>query len=185
MFMTHLSRRFKISVLSLTYVAYVCYHMTRKPIAVVKSVLHRNCSDLPRPSHFNELTVHDDDTWCDYAPFGESPLARMLRNLLIIRLCRWPGRLGPSRLPRLEFPRLLRHRHVLLGHDCGARLPPLLPLARNAVLRVLLLRFWLRKDQRHPLDALLRHHSGPCWHLPDHWMAGSKFSPEWHLHKLS
>jgi MFS transporter, OPA family, solute carrier family 37 (glycerol-3-phosphate transporter), member 1/2 len=61
--------RFKISVLTLTYVSYVCYHMTRKPIAVVKSVLHRNCSDLPRPS---DLDVHgNDDNWCDYAPFGE------------------------------------------------------------------------------------------------------------------
>lgn len=70
-----LPRRFKISVLSITYISYVCYHMTRKPIAVVKSVLHRNCSDLPRPSHFNELTVHDDDTWCDYAPFGKPLLA--------------------------------------------------------------------------------------------------------------
>lgn len=45
--------------------------MTRKPIAVVKSVLHRNCSDIPRPSDL-KLSVFDDDTWCDYAPFGKS-----------------------------------------------------------------------------------------------------------------
>lgn len=62
------SRRYKISVLSLTYIAYVCYHMTRKPIAVVKSVLHRNCSDLP--SHLKLTHLNDDDNWCDYAPFG-------------------------------------------------------------------------------------------------------------------
>ena len=65
-------------MLSLTYVAYVCYHMTRKPIAVVKSVLHRNCSDVPRPSNL-QLTLLNDDTWCDYAPFGK-------RNICTIEL---------------------------------------------------------------------------------------------------
>jgi MFS transporter, OPA family, solute carrier family 37 (glycerol-3-phosphate transporter), member 1/2 len=44
--------------------------MTRKPIAVVKSVLHRNCSDLP--SHLKLTHLNDDDNWCDYAPFGRS-----------------------------------------------------------------------------------------------------------------
>lgn len=33
---------FKSSILVLTYMAYACYHMTRKPISVVKSVLHTN-----------------------------------------------------------------------------------------------------------------------------------------------
>lgn len=69
--------RFKISVLSLTYVAYVCYHMTRKPIAVVKSVLHRNCSDVPRPSHRLTL-LDDDDTWCEYAPFDGEDASALL-----------------------------------------------------------------------------------------------------------
>lgn len=58
-------------MLSLTYVAYVCYHMTRKPLAVVKSVLHRNCSEIiPRPSGLKLSGLNDDDTWCDYVPFG-------------------------------------------------------------------------------------------------------------------
>ena len=65
---TLLNSSAKISVLFLTYIAYVCYHMTRKPIAVVKSVLHRNCSDLPMPK--DTLGI-DIDTWCDYAPFSE------------------------------------------------------------------------------------------------------------------
>lgn len=66
-------------MLTLTYVAYVCYHMTRKPIAVVKSVLHRNCSDLPRPS---DLGLHgDDDNWCDYKPF-DGPDASALLGFL-------------------------------------------------------------------------------------------------------
>ncbi|KAG5677445.1 hypothetical protein PVAND_007203 [Polypedilum vanderplanki] len=61
---------FKLSVLLLTYISYVCYHMTRKPLAVVKSVLHRNCSDVAPPiPHILTLTNSNDDTWCDYAPF--------------------------------------------------------------------------------------------------------------------
>lgn len=56
---------FKFSVLALTYAAYTCYHMTRKPISVVKSVLHRNCSSLDPPSPVR----HNDSTWCDYPPF--------------------------------------------------------------------------------------------------------------------
>ncbi|XP_037912706.1 glucose-6-phosphate exchanger SLC37A2 isoform X1 [Hermetia illucens] len=56
---------FKFSVLFLTYAAYTCYHMSRKPISVVKSVLHRNCSELePPPS-----VLPNDTNWCDYAPF--------------------------------------------------------------------------------------------------------------------
>lgn len=57
-----------MSVLFLTYISYVCYHMTRKPIAVVKSVLHRNCSDLGQ-QHVSRMVLGNDETWCDYAPF--------------------------------------------------------------------------------------------------------------------
>jgi MFS transporter, OPA family, solute carrier family 37 (glycerol-3-phosphate transporter), member 1/2 len=74
-----LNCRFKISVLTLTYVSYVCYHMTRKPIAVVKSVLHRNCSDVPRPpSGIDRIMLGDDDTWCEYAPFDGSNASVLL-----------------------------------------------------------------------------------------------------------
>lgn len=52
--------------------------MTRKPIAVVKSVLHRNCSGMPKPS---ELKFYDDDNWCDYAPF-DGPDASALLGFL-------------------------------------------------------------------------------------------------------
>ncbi len=43
--------------------------MTRKPIAVVKSVLHRNCSDLPPPPAYSRSVLANDETWCDYPPF--------------------------------------------------------------------------------------------------------------------
>ncbi|XP_025074988.1 glucose-6-phosphate exchanger SLC37A2 isoform X2 [Pogonomyrmex barbatus] len=36
-------------ILTLTYMAYTCYHLTRKPISVVKNVLSVNCSSLPVP----------------------------------------------------------------------------------------------------------------------------------------
>lgn len=55
--------------------------MTRKPIAVVKSVLHRNCSDLPMPKN---LVGIDADTWCDYAPFGEFFLFDLVLFIKII-----------------------------------------------------------------------------------------------------
>lgn len=55
----------RAGVLGLTYLAYTCYHLTRKPISVVKSVLSHNCSDLVPPSGTN------DSYWCDWAPFGK------------------------------------------------------------------------------------------------------------------
>ncbi|XP_037944918.1 glucose-6-phosphate exchanger SLC37A2-like [Teleopsis dalmanni] len=48
---------YKISVLFLTYLSYTCYHMSRKPISVVKSVLNDNCT--------NGTSTH-----CGYAPFN-------------------------------------------------------------------------------------------------------------------
>lgn len=55
---------FKASIFVLTYLAYTCYHMTRKPISVVKSVLHVNCSSD---------TVHNSTTNdCGYPPFDDS-----------------------------------------------------------------------------------------------------------------
>lgn len=71
---------FKLSVLMLTYFSYVCYHMTRKPLAVVKSVLHRNCSDLPKLAT-DTITLDSDDTSCNYAPF-DGPDASALLGFL-------------------------------------------------------------------------------------------------------
>lgn len=68
-----LFHRYKFSVLALTYVAYTCYHLTRKPISVVKAVLHRNCSLLEVPKQVTDAT--NESTWCDYAPFGKLNLA--------------------------------------------------------------------------------------------------------------
>lgn len=57
-------------VLGLTYMAYTCYHLTRKPISVVKNVLSLNCTGKsPPPDVF--INGSNMDTWCDWAPFGE------------------------------------------------------------------------------------------------------------------
>jgi len=57
-------------ILALTYLAYTCYHLTRKPISVVKNVLSLNCSNLPVPADIF-VNASNRDTWCDWAPFGK------------------------------------------------------------------------------------------------------------------
>lgn len=71
--------RFKSSILVLTYASYACFHMTRKPLSVIKTVLHRNCTDIPNP----EFHSTKDSTWCEYAPFdGSDADAKALFGLL-------------------------------------------------------------------------------------------------------
>lgn len=52
-----------MSIFLLTFLAYACYHMSRKPISVVKSVLHGNCSNT-------QAKLHEAGD-CGYAPFGK------------------------------------------------------------------------------------------------------------------
>ncbi|XP_059613995.1 glucose-6-phosphate exchanger SLC37A2 isoform X2 [Phlebotomus argentipes] len=72
---------FRFSVLALTYIAYCCYHLTRKPISVVKSVLHRNCSTVALPKGVLLSDAIDNSTWCDYPPF-DGPNASALFGTL-------------------------------------------------------------------------------------------------------
>ncbi|XP_052842195.1 glucose-6-phosphate exchanger SLC37A2 isoform X2 [Drosophila gunungcola] len=62
---------YKMSVFVLTFLAYACYHMCRKPISVVKSVLQGNCSTALA------ATSHE----CGYAPF-DVPDATTLFGML-------------------------------------------------------------------------------------------------------
>lgn len=57
--------------------------MSRRPISVVKSVLHRNCTDI-RPTNPDE-----NDNWCEWAPFG-----KLLNNC------------------NLQFPQILNLRYI-------------------------------------------------------------------------
>ncbi|XP_050302480.1 glucose-6-phosphate exchanger SLC37A2 isoform X1 [Anthonomus grandis grandis] len=64
---------YKASIVFLTYMGYMSYHLSRKPISVVKAVLHRNCSTLTPP------TADAPQNWCDWAPFdGSDSMASQL-----------------------------------------------------------------------------------------------------------
>ncbi|XP_076687360.1 major facilitator superfamily transporter 16 isoform X2 [Andrena cerasifolii] len=67
-------------ILALTYLAYTCYHMTRKPISVVKNVLSLNCSSISPPPNVL-INSTNRDTWCDWAPF-DTPDAPALLGML-------------------------------------------------------------------------------------------------------
>ncbi|KAK9297166.1 hypothetical protein QLX08_009037 [Tetragonisca angustula] len=64
-------------ILALTYLAYTCYHMTRKPMSVVKNVLSFNCSTLSPPPNFL-INSSNRDTWCDWAPFDTADAPALL-----------------------------------------------------------------------------------------------------------
>ncbi|KAM9782025.1 glucose-6-phosphate exchanger SLC37A2 isoform X1 [Syngnathus typhle] len=55
-------------ILLLTFLFYTAYHLSRKPISIVKSELHRNCSGVIRPADVN---ITNNVTWCDWAPFDQ------------------------------------------------------------------------------------------------------------------
>uniref|UniRef100_A0A452RU16 Glucose-6-phosphate exchanger SLC37A2 n=1 Tax=Ursus americanus TaxID=9643 RepID=A0A452RU16_URSAM len=63
-------------ILLLTFFIYTCYHMSRKPISVVKSRLHQNCSELVKP--VNDSHSLNDTTWCDWAPFDKNNYKELL-----------------------------------------------------------------------------------------------------------
>ncbi|KAL6098471.1 slc37a2 [Pungitius sinensis] len=56
-------------ILTLTFLFYTAYHLSRKPISIVKSELHRNCSSVIRPA---DLNFTNNATWCDWAPFDQN-----------------------------------------------------------------------------------------------------------------
>ncbi|CAB3233456.1 unnamed protein product [Arctia plantaginis] len=68
---------YQASVLILTFFTYMTYHLTRKPISVVKNVLHQNCSALTPPPG----TDPNDDQWCNWAPFNTTDANTLLGAL--------------------------------------------------------------------------------------------------------
>uniref|UniRef100_A0A8C7ZU28 Glucose-6-phosphate exchanger SLC37A2 n=1 Tax=Oryzias sinensis TaxID=183150 RepID=A0A8C7ZU28_9TELE len=60
--------RYRGFILLLTFLFYTAYHLSRKPISIVKSELHRNCSTVIRPPGIN---ITDNETWCDWSPFDQ------------------------------------------------------------------------------------------------------------------
>ncbi|XP_069803052.1 glucose-6-phosphate exchanger SLC37A2 isoform X1 [Dendropsophus ebraccatus] len=65
-------------IIVLTFLIYTAYHLSRKPISIVKSQLHRNCSEIPNPpANISE----NDTTWCNWAPFDQSNYKELLGSL--------------------------------------------------------------------------------------------------------
>ncbi|XP_063545604.1 glucose-6-phosphate exchanger SLC37A2 isoform X1 [Cydia strobilella] len=70
-------RCYQIFILVLTYFTYMTYHLTRKPISVVKSVLHQNCSGQVPPPDVDP----NDENWCNWAPFNTTDANTLLGAL--------------------------------------------------------------------------------------------------------
>ncbi|XP_069994363.1 glucose-6-phosphate exchanger SLC37A2 [Penaeus vannamei] len=66
-------RAYSVWMWVLTFFIYCSYHLSRKPISVVKNVLNQNCSDLTPPSP-NPNNSH----WCDWKPFDKENSATLL-----------------------------------------------------------------------------------------------------------
>ncbi|XP_073459343.1 glucose-6-phosphate exchanger SLC37A2 isoform X1 [Aquarana catesbeiana] len=65
-------------IMVLTFVFYTSYHLSRKPLSVVKGQLHRNCSEFPKPpGNLSE----NDTTWCNWAPFDGPNYKELLGSL--------------------------------------------------------------------------------------------------------
>lgn len=60
--------RYSTWIWILTFLTYCSFHLSRKPISVVKNVLNQNCSSLtPDPG----TNITNNSHWCDWKPFGE------------------------------------------------------------------------------------------------------------------
>ncbi|XP_041373277.1 glucose-6-phosphate exchanger SLC37A2-like isoform X2 [Gigantopelta aegis] len=69
---------YRIFIIIFTFLVYTSYHMSRKPISVVKSVLNQNCTYIPFPIG----KVNPNNTkWCDWAPFDKSNSGELLGSL--------------------------------------------------------------------------------------------------------
>ncbi|GFO46624.1 glucose-6-phosphate exchanger slc37a2 [Plakobranchus ocellatus] len=64
-------------ILVFTFFCYASYHLSRKPISVVKSVLHQNCSKV----HHDNSTNTSNPFWCDWAPFDDGDYKALFGTL--------------------------------------------------------------------------------------------------------
>lgn len=75
--------RYKLFILIFTFLCYTSYHLSRKPISVVKSVLNRNCSlSISDPNVVVNSSIHGNNTkWCDWKPFDQDNAGSLLGSL--------------------------------------------------------------------------------------------------------
>ncbi|XP_072049318.1 glucose-6-phosphate exchanger SLC37A2-like isoform X2 [Amphiura filiformis] len=75
----------KTFILILTFFAYTSYHLSRKPIGVVKGVLYRNCSVPINNNPFPVVNASDainGTCWCCWSPFDNDKDAEALLGSL-------------------------------------------------------------------------------------------------------
>ncbi|PAA62696.1 hypothetical protein BOX15_Mlig018841g1 [Macrostomum lignano] len=66
-------------ILVFTFACYTAYHLSRKPISVVKSVLHRDCSAIAAAKDI-KLT-NENKSFCSWKPFDEDNYNELLGSL--------------------------------------------------------------------------------------------------------
>lgn len=71
-------RIYSVWIWILTFITYCSFHLSRKPISVVKNVLNQNCSDLiPDP----EINTTENPHWCDWKPFDKDNAPTLLSTV--------------------------------------------------------------------------------------------------------
>ncbi|XP_072441941.1 glucose-6-phosphate exchanger SLC37A1 isoform X4 [Chiloscyllium punctatum] len=88
---------YRAFTLILTFLLYTAYHLSRKPISIVKSALHMNCSlanEVELYSYKEHLIqakllrkAFSNDTWCSWEPFDKSNYKQLLGALDYSFLC--------------------------------------------------------------------------------------------------
>ncbi|KAM5281470.1 glucose-6-phosphate exchanger SLC37A1 [Ctenodactylus gundi] len=99
-FVTSFSRdqRYRAFIFILTFLLYASFHLSRKPISIVKGELHKDCAagdeagpGLRRQSDPSELApsrqLPDNETECGWAPFGKDNYQQLLGALDYSFLC--------------------------------------------------------------------------------------------------
>ncbi|XP_070549033.1 glucose-6-phosphate exchanger SLC37A2-like isoform X2 [Ptychodera flava] len=75
-------KSYRLLVIVLTFLGYTSYHLSRKPISVVKSVLHRNCQvPLHGDEYIDYRDHHNDSCYCCWAPFNGDNANELLGSL--------------------------------------------------------------------------------------------------------
>ncbi|XP_006819727.1 glucose-6-phosphate exchanger SLC37A2-like [Saccoglossus kowalevskii] len=74
---------YRLWVIILTFLGYTSYHLSRKPISVVKSILNRNCSVSLENDQYIDINAanHSDPCWCCWAPFDKDNAQELLGSL--------------------------------------------------------------------------------------------------------
>uniref|UniRef100_A0A4W4FFY5 Major facilitator superfamily (MFS) profile domain-containing protein n=1 Tax=Electrophorus electricus TaxID=8005 RepID=A0A4W4FFY5_ELEEL len=81
--------RYRAFTFALTFLLYTSFHLSRKPISIVKSELHKNCSllrELPTDSSPQQLSL-PVETDCSWKPFDKGNYKQLLGTMDYSFLC--------------------------------------------------------------------------------------------------